>query len=785
MVVFLVYNPIVTPEKQFDIQVDYHFFQRVGDGAEAGTERRRDRIRRRAAGERYFNHTDPQRFNPAMMGAAVRSRRGEPVHGRAGGPARRASRTATTAGDQGDRPAVGKVDVAGRDVHGRVLACVARCCRRRSAWDGLNRVLTAVGRRCSRLLLGSARSCARAGPVRSPSQSVRERPRQHHRHGQRRSRRPAGRRDGLGARRHDGEDRHRRRGGYFDRRAADRRIHLQAHLNGFAGSARATVRVGALRRPCSGSSCAGSIPRRGRRGPGTVRPGRGAADHGRRLRSARRSTLTDSRRRTRPPTRRRPPAHRNRLAAAPHQAQHPQGRGADRHRRRRDDGEIVRRARLFGRAMDSAASLATSLFADLPFSGEVNLLTTGAFAPGDCSPATVPRGVAYLAIGAPTAGGDWSVRAAMSEGDLSSWIVAGAFQSRPGATHTLQFGLTRTAAGLRRRQPGGARRGRPTAAATSASSSRSTRWTVAAALAVEYGGRYARYDYLQRGGLFSPRVGVAVEPLTRHARLARRVAQRMVAPGAEEFLAERNARSVAAARAHVRAARRGRHRAGRIRVERARTRRLAARARVRRTLGRRRAPLLSRTSTISWSRCSGCNMPGGPRIGRPLLRRQRRRRSTPTAGRCGSATRSNTRAQGLDRLQRDPRAVARPRRRRRRSAAGRAGRLSPGDRGSARHHDVGRDRHSRDRDARVRVLQGQHRLRARPTRRRPGPGLDAPLRRPDQSGAAVRARAARAGKCCVGVRNLFRDPNDPASVYDELLVVRPPKRVVGGFLVRF
>ena len=37
----------------------------------------------------------------------------------------------------------------------------------------------------------------------------------------------------------------------------------------------------------------------------------------------------------------------------------------------------------------------------------------------------------------------------------------------------------------------------------------------------------------------------------------------------------------------------------------------------------------------------------------------------------------------------------------------------------------------------------------------------------------------------VGLRNLFRDPADPASVYDELLVVRPPKRLVGGFLVRF
>jgi hypothetical protein len=37
----------------------------------------------------------------------------------------------------------------------------------------------------------------------------------------------------------------------------------------------------------------------------------------------------------------------------------------------------------------------------------------------------------------------------------------------------------------------------------------------------------------------------------------------------------------------------------------------------------------------------------------------------------------------------------------------------------------------------------------------------------------------------VGLRNLFRDPNDAMSVYDELLVVRPPKRVIGGVLIRF
>ena len=37
----------------------------------------------------------------------------------------------------------------------------------------------------------------------------------------------------------------------------------------------------------------------------------------------------------------------------------------------------------------------------------------------------------------------------------------------------------------------------------------------------------------------------------------------------------------------------------------------------------------------------------------------------------------------------------------------------------------------------------------------------------------------------VGVRNLFRDPQGRRSVYDELLVVRPPKRVIGGVLVKF
>jgi hypothetical protein len=37
----------------------------------------------------------------------------------------------------------------------------------------------------------------------------------------------------------------------------------------------------------------------------------------------------------------------------------------------------------------------------------------------------------------------------------------------------------------------------------------------------------------------------------------------------------------------------------------------------------------------------------------------------------------------------------------------------------------------------------------------------------------------------VGLRNLFRDPADTASIYDELLVTHPPKRVIGGVLIKF
>lgn len=95
-------------------------------------------------------------------------------------------------------------------------------------------------------------------------------------------------------------------------------------------------------------------------------------------------------------------------------------------------------------------SLASAVFGDLPFSGEVNLLTSSALGSRDLfSGATLPRGIAYLSIGAPTGAGDWTARAAMSQGDLSSWIVAGSFLSRRDSLHSYDLGLSSSTSSTR------------------------------------------------------------------------------------------------------------------------------------------------------------------------------------------------------------------------------------------------------------------------------------------------------------------------------------------------
>jgi hypothetical protein len=205
-----------------------------------------------------------------------------------------------------------------------------------------------------------------------------------------------------------------------------------------------------------------------------------------------------------------------------------------------DDSFIEDSFETLGRAMGQSARVATSLFADLPVSGQVNLLTTATFnQPQELFSAVAgpPRGVAFISLNAPSGAGEWNVRGAMTEGDLASWVVAGSYVRRSSGPHQYEAGLSYSM----QRYEGG----NPAALVSVTEGSRQAaevyaydNWTIVPRITVNYGARHARYGYLENVGLWSPRVGVTLMPIDGLDKFRVRVAaaHREVAPGAEEFV---------------------------------------------------------------------------------------------------------------------------------------------------------------------------------------------------------------------------------------------------------
>ena len=160
----------------------------------------------------------------------------------------------------------------------------------------------------------------------------------------------------------------------------------------------------------------------------------------------------------------------------------------------------------FGRAMTAPGRAAAALFADLPFTGQVNLMTSSSFEKTGqlLSDASVPRGVAYVSIGA-AAGqrGNWSVQGAMTQGDVSSWLFAGSFLARSKAVHRYEAGMAYSAQHYTGANPASlaaVAEGTRTAGAVFAFDT----WTLSRRATLVYGGRVARYGYIENA-LFSPR----------------------------------------------------------------------------------------------------------------------------------------------------------------------------------------------------------------------------------------------------------------------------------------
>ena len=178
-----------------------------------------------------------------------------------------------------------------------------------------------------------------------------------------------------------------------------------------------------------------------------------------------------------------------------------------------------------------------SLFTDAPFSGQVNLLTAGSFDNPQqfFSTDALSRNIANVRLGAPAGDrADWAVSGALTQADISSWVVAGSYSMRAPARHRYDVGLSYSA----QRYDGG----NPLALRDVADGSRNVgtvyafdSLTLTPGLTLSFGSEYAHVDYLQGRSLFSPRVGVTLSPGAR-TRIALDASQRATAPGAEEFL---------------------------------------------------------------------------------------------------------------------------------------------------------------------------------------------------------------------------------------------------------
>lgn len=188
------------------------------------------------------------------------------------------------------------------------------------------------------------------------------------------------------------------------------------------------------------------------------------------------------------------------------------------------------------RAFDASARFANDVFFAGPVYGQVNLLSATAYDDaGEMVDFGRPSGVAFFAVGAPVgAHADWSARAAMNSGDVTSWTMAGDYVTRPTARHQATLGMTYSLQAYR----GGnfaALQAVPDGHRKVASVSGSLEFDLSRYWRVGYGARYEHYDYLRGYGQLSPMARLTFSP-TPNVHVHAKASLQQVAPGAEEFV---------------------------------------------------------------------------------------------------------------------------------------------------------------------------------------------------------------------------------------------------------
>jgi hypothetical protein len=196
-------------------------------------------------------------------------------------------------------------------------------------------------------------------------------------------------------------------------------------------------------------------------------------------------------------------------------------------------------ASFLSRAFDPPARLVAAIFDELtPLSGQINFLTTGSFdSPADLwsRGALAPASIAYISVGSSVGRlGEWSVRGATARNGVGSWFVAGSFAAHPGSSHRYVSGVVYSTQQFDTSNPVALAAIRTTARSLGALYA-FDEWAISRRVTLGYGSSYVWQDYLHEGGLLSPRMSLTLTPVP-GVRVRGVAARYAVAPGAEEFL---------------------------------------------------------------------------------------------------------------------------------------------------------------------------------------------------------------------------------------------------------
>jgi hypothetical protein len=184
------------------------------------------------------------------------------------------------------------------------------------------------------------------------------------------------------------------------------------------------------------------------------------------------------------------------------------------------------------------ARATASFLTGTALSGRVQLLTASAFdKPFEAlSSPEMPAGIAYFTVGAPVSDrSTWAVEAAVTQGDVSSWFVAGSYATIIAESHGIDVGSSYTRQRYHGANPAALAVFREDTSRNAGGVQVYDRWTLSSRVLLTYGGRYDHYDYLDNPGLFSPSVTLSLSPADR-TWIRASVSQQMSAPGAEEFV---------------------------------------------------------------------------------------------------------------------------------------------------------------------------------------------------------------------------------------------------------